>query len=161
MSVAHDIFAETNPGFCACALVSFVGSFVTVNEMGPEIPVAYLALPIALSEDLKDSFEGTNKNTGLLEWLERSPQVHLGLKERVDGTMSIVAEAIRFSCFSHVLTVTDVARLNLGQRVLKKNLFKKTHEGITEMFKRAERLGYWFASAGSTKSIFDAMDLTV
>jgi hypothetical protein len=31
--------------------------------------------PIALSEDLAPSFDGCNKNTGLLVWLSRSPNV--------------------------------------------------------------------------------------
>lgn len=161
MSVAHDIFAETNPGFCTYVLVSFVTTFVTVNDNGPELPITYLALPIALSGDLRTSFDGTNKNTGLLEWLERSPQVQIGLAERVNNSLSIVTEAIRFGCFSHVLVVAEGARLRLGERRLKKSVVAALSEGVSQSLKRAERLGHWFATAGTTKTAFDMMGLTV
>jgi len=67
MKPAHDVFAETNPAFCAFALTEFVRAYVSVNPAGPEMPTIYLSLPVALSGDLAAAFGGTNKNTGLLE----------------------------------------------------------------------------------------------
>lgn len=159
--VAHDIFSETNPAFCACVLVYFTAAFVTVNKCGPELPVAYLSLPIALSGDLGVSFERTNRNTGLLEWLERNPNIQIELAERLNWSMDIVTDAIRFGCFSKVLAVTQGGRLSLGNRKIKKNAVKMLSEGPAQSFKHAERLGYWFAAAGSTKTVFDMMGLTV
>ncbi|MBK8257627.1 MAG: hypothetical protein IPK82_33775 [Polyangiaceae bacterium] len=161
MKAAHDIFAETNPAFCAYALVGFTAAFLSVNAGGPELPVAYLSLPIALSGDLAGAFSGTNKNTGLLEWLERSPQIQIGLAERMNRSLSIVTEAVRFGCFSRVLTVTDGARLLLGKRKAKKSATTALSDGPAQSLRRAERLGYWFAAAGSTKTVFDMMGLTV
>jgi len=161
MRFAHDVFSETNPAFCAYALVWFTAAFLTVNDHGPELPVAYLSLPVALSGDLGGSFGGSNKNTGLLEWLERSPQIQIGLGERVNGCLGIVTEAIRFGCFSRVLMVDDRARLRLGQRKAKKSALNTLSEASAHSLKRAERLGYWFAAAGSTKTVFDMMGVTV
>lgn len=161
MTVAHDVFSETNPAFCACALVGFTAAFTTVNENGPELPIAYLALPVALSGDLVASFDGTNRNTGLLEWLERSPQVQIELPQRVNGSLSVVTEAIRFGCFSRALVVDERARLRLGERRIKKRVVSSLNAGPAQSFKHAERLGYWFAAAGSTKTVFDMMGLTV
>lgn len=161
MSVSHDVFSEMNPAFCAYALISFAEAFIAVNEHGPEIPVVYLSLPVALSGDLGDCFSGTNKNTGLLEWLERNPQVQIGLAERLNRSMPIVTEAIRFGCFSRVLMIDDLARLRLGQRKTKKSAVKALSEAPSQALLRAGRLGYWFAAAGSTKTIFDMMGLTV
>ncbi len=79
MNLAHDIYSETNPAFCAHALVAFTTAFLSVNDKGPEIPAVYLALPVAMAGDLSRTFYGTNKNTGLLEWLERHPQVQIGI----------------------------------------------------------------------------------
>lgn len=59
MTLAHDLYAETNPAFCTYALAEFLKAFVEIDENGPELPLAYLALPLALSEDLAGSFEGT------------------------------------------------------------------------------------------------------
>jgi Family of unknown function (DUF6521) len=161
VSVAHDIFSETNPAFCAYALAGFTAAFATLNNLGPELAVAYLALPVALSGDLGGAFDKTNKNTGLLEWLERSPQIQIGLSERVNGSLSIVTEAIRFGCFTGVLALDQGARLRLGERKIKKSAVKAITEGTAQSLKRAERIGYWFAAAGSTKTIFDMMGFTV
>src|SRR5213083_649403 len=105
MSVAHDIYSETNPAYCAHALVAFTTAFLSVNNDGPEVPATYLALPVALAGDLGSAFDGTNKNTGLLEWLNRRPQVQIGLADLVNMSMDIVTEAIRFGCFSRILVV--------------------------------------------------------
>src|SRR5689334_15373976 len=98
MNVAHDVFSETNPAFCSYALAAFTAAYQSFGNEGPEVPTAYLALPLALSGDLAGTFRGTNKNTGLLEWLERSPRVQVRLTARVNASMNIVTEAIRFGC---------------------------------------------------------------
>ncbi len=161
MIVAHDVYSETNPAFCAYAIVTFTAAFITVSNHGPELPVVYLSVPVALSGDLGHSFEGTNKNTGLLEWLERNPCIQIGLADRLNGSMSLVTEAIRFGCFSRVLAVNKGARLILGERKIKKTAVKGLCEETAQMLQHAERLGYWFAAAGSTKTAFCMMGFTV
>ena len=159
MKVAHDVYAETNPAFCASALVEFTKAYSSVRSEGPEVPTAYLALPVALSGELAGAFGGTNKNTGLLEWLERSPQVQVGLAERVNASVDIVTDAIRFGCFTRVLL--EVAQLRLGDKKLKASAFSALGAQPAQAIKRAGRLGYWFATAGSTRTVFDIMGLTV
>jgi hypothetical protein len=161
MKVAHDIYAETNPAFCAYALAAFTTAFLSVNDNGPEVPAAYLALPVALAGDLGPAFDGTNKNTGLLEWLDRQPQVQIGLANLINTSMDIVTEAIRFGCFSRVLVVNPGARLGLGTQKVKKRAVAALNQEPAQSIKRAERLGFWFASAGSTRTVFDIMGLTV
>lgn len=161
MSVAHDIYAETNPAFVACALIAYTRAFSSITLEGPEVPTAYLALPVALSGELGQAFSATNKNTGLLEWLERRPEVRVGLAERINASMFIVTEAIRFGCFTRVLRLREDARLALGERNLKKRYLAGLSQEPSEVIKRAERLGYWFAAAGSTRNIFDIIGLTV
>ncbi len=161
MRVAHDIFAETNPAFYAYALVSFVAAHLTVNDQGPDLPVVYISLPIALSGEFSDTFDGTNKNTGLLEWLGRSPQVQIGLAERVNASMGLITDAVRFGCFLRVLSLSANARLLLGDQKVKRSVVSTLSNETAQSLKRAERLGYWFASAGSTKTAFDIMGLAL
>jgi hypothetical protein len=161
MTVSHDVFSETNPAFCTYALVAFTTAYLSVNQEGPEAPLVYLALPLALSGDFTDAFRGTNKNTGLLEWLERNPHVQLGLAIRVNATMDIVTEAIRFACFTLVVDLNKSARLRLGPGRLKKSATSKLSEETARAIKHAERLGYWFAMTGSTRAVFDTMGMTV
>jgi hypothetical protein len=161
MKLAHDIFSETNPAFVAYAIVHFIGAYLSVTNSGPEIPKVYLALPIALSGELRLTFDKTNKNTGLFEWLERNPQVRIGLSERVNASMDIVTEAIRFGCFTNILTFREDARINLGNQKLKKVAVASLSTESSQVLKRAERLGYWFGSTGSIQAIFNMMELTV
>jgi hypothetical protein len=161
MTFAHDIYAETNPAFCACALVAFTKTFISINSNGPEVPIVYLSLPVALSGDLSNTFVGTNKNTGLLEWLERNPQVQIGLPNRLNASIRIVEEAIRFGCFARVLRFDQKARLSLGDVEIKTGIIDKLADEPSHVMKRAERLGYWFARAGSTRAAFEIMGLTL
>jgi len=160
MNSAHDIYSEVNPAFCSYVLTSFTTSYLSVKPEGLDLPIIYLALPIALSGDLGTTFQGTNKNTGLLEWLERSPQIQIALSRRVNSSIDIVSEALRFGCFTGILTLDKNACVKLGKTV-KKNIINTLSEEASQVAKRAERLGYWFASAGTTKTIFNTMGLTV
>jgi hypothetical protein len=45
MTTAHDIYSETNPAFCACALAAFTKTYLSIRANGPEVPIAYLSLP--------------------------------------------------------------------------------------------------------------------
>ncbi len=95
----HDIYSETNPAFCAHALVAFTTAFLSVNDKGPEVPAAYLALPIALAGISAVPLTGPTRTPACSEWLERRPQVQIGLANLVNESMDIVTEAIRFGCF--------------------------------------------------------------
>lgn len=161
MKTTYDVFAETNPAFCAYALTRFTEAFESLNAEGPELPLSYLALPIALSGDLSRAFDGTNRNTGLLEWLTRSPGVQIELAARVNGSMGIVTEAIRFSCFMRVITIDTTGRLKSGPKRLKKSALNGLSEGPVASIKNSERLGYWFAMAGSARTTFDMMGLAL
>lgn len=161
MTLAHDLYAETNPAFCTYVLAEFLKSFAEVDETGAELPLVYLALSIALSEDLADSFEGTNKKTGLLQWLERTPQMAVGLTERVNASLEIVTPAVRYGCFTSVLVLGPDGRLNLGGTTLKTTAITKLDEISARAIRRAGRLGTWFATAGSTRNIFGILGLTV
>jgi hypothetical protein len=161
MTVAHDVFAETNPAYCASALAAFTVAYVSLNKVGPELLACYIALPVALSGDLAVTFNGTNRNTGLLEWLTRSPQVQIGLAERINASMSIVTEAVRFGCFARVLVLGEDGRVHPGTKKVKKSALDKLNDVPAQTIKHAERLGYWFAMAGSTRTTFDMMGLTV
>ncbi len=161
MTLAHDLYAETNPAFCTFALAAFLNTFTEINNAGPDLPLIYLALPLALSEDLAGSFEGTNKKTGLLEWLERTPQMSVSLSERVNSSLDIITPALRYGCFSNVLALGVDGRIKLGAQKVKPTTIAKLDPISARSIRRAARLGYWFAMAGSTRNIFGILGLTV
>ncbi|WP_409319693.1 three component ABC system middle component [Pseudomonas putida] len=159
MVIAHDIYAETNPGYCAALLATFVESYRSRNDVSPDISLCYAALPLALSGDLSSSFDRTDRRTGLLEWLRRSPAIQIRLADRVNGSLDIVTEAIRFACFSRLLTLNTEGRLVAGGSPLPKQFAKQFSEETQTIFKNIDRLGCWLALAGSTRTAFDMMGL--
>ncbi|WP_415757660.1 three component ABC system middle component [Pseudomonas sp. LT1P18] len=159
MPIAHDIFAETNPAYCAALLTQFVGAYCSRTDAGPDITLCYAALPLALSGDLASTFNRTDRRTGLLEWLHRCPVIQIRLADRVNGSLDIVTEAIRFACFSHMLMINSEGRLVLGASTLRKDLTKQLSEDTRQIFKNIDRLGCWLALAGSTRTVFDMMGL--
>lgn len=161
MILTHDVYSESNPAYCTYVLGAFVSSFITLKPQGPELITAYLSIPLALSGELEKSFEGTNKNTGLMEWIERSPFVKIGLTSRLNGSFDIVTEAVRLACFSGAVILDSQSRLQLGSRKLNQSAQRRLVMSSRNALRRAERLGYWFAAAGSSRMIFEAMGLSV
>lgn len=161
MTLAHDVYSETNPAYGVFLLTTFIGAYAVTKGHGPDLPAAYLVLPVALSGDLDASFEGTNKRTGLAMWLQRRPEVQVGLADRINRTLDVVTEAIRFGAFTGAIAVGTDGKMILGPDKPKASATKALGYEPAQALKRAERLGYWFADAGSTRVVFDTMGLTV
>jgi hypothetical protein len=161
LSLTHDVYSETNPAFCAYVIAAFVTAFSSTRSEGPELVSTYVSIPIALSGELESAFEGTNRNTGLIEWLERSPAVQIGLTSRINESLSIVTEGVRFACFAGVISLDASSRLRLGSNKLKEGPQKVLSVQPKNAIKRATRLGYWFAAEGSSRSTFESLGLTV
>lgn len=159
MPIAHDIFAETNPAYCASLLAAFVRGYRSPNNASPDITLCYAALPLGLSGDLASTFGGTDRRTGLLEWLRRSPVIQIRLASRINGSLDIVTEAIRFACFSNLLAIDADGRVIPGVAPLPKQLKMQLSTDTQQNFKNIERLGCWLAMAGSTRTVFDMMGL--
>lgn len=158
MTAAHDIHAETNPAFCAAVLAQFCEAYYQHQQRESALVTTYLVLPITLSEDLATTFEGCIKSTGLLVWLERSPRVLPDLSKRVNATLGVTTEAIRFGCITGLLclkTEGEIASMNM-------KVPKVVIDGVAgAAFKRARLLGRWFAGAGSARAVMEAMGVSV
>lgn len=159
--IAHDLYAETNPGWVTYVLTSFLRGFVEAKPGGADLPVAYLGVPICLSGDLASTFERTNKKTGLREWVERSPQIQIDLADRLNASLAIVTDAVRLGCFTKAVILDKHSRLKPGALHLKDNLAKGLSLDLSGPVKRADRLGYWLGTAGSTKTAFDILGLSL
>lgn len=156
MTLAHDLYAETNPALCAYILAKFCAGHQKKSGTAAELAVCYLTLPIVLSDDLSETFAHTNGATGLSTWLDRNPQVRVGLAERVNLTLQFTTEAVRFGCLSNLL------RLDAGGRILCGSLRarKSSFSAIGQAESKAERLGQWFDSAGSSRAVMSSFGVT-
>jgi hypothetical protein len=83
-----------------------------------------------------------------------------GLADRLNATMDVVTNAVRFACFTQAIALGERAHLSLGASKLKRVDAKLLSEEPLQTIKHAERLGYWFGMAGSTRTVFEIMGLT-
>lgn len=158
MNRAHDIYAETNPAYCAAVLAQFCASHnehqIGHSKRWGSPPV----LPIVLSEDLAETFDKCVKSTGLLVWLDRSPRIRVGLSGRVNATLPVSTEAIRFGCIAGLLRLEGEGTIASSHRKLP----AAVSSGVAgPALKRARLLGSWFAEAGSARAVMEAMGVSV
>ncbi|MNZ65620.1 hypothetical protein D3C78_838170 [compost metagenome] len=123
--------------------------------------LCYTALPLALSGDLEHTFNSTNKATGLLEWLQRHPEIQIELSTRINTSMEIVTEAIQYGCFAQLLTLSKQGQLQSGTRTTNKAAINRLSMENQAVFKQARLLGAWLASAGTARTTLNMMGLTV
>ncbi|MDO5703808.1 MAG: DUF6521 family protein [Paracoccus sp. (in: a-proteobacteria)] len=160
MIVAYDLFAETNPAFGAYGLLGFCRKFIAAGGRQPNFALSYIALPIALSDDLDSSFEETTALTGLLSWLNRYPDVRVDLGARLEASKNIVSAALRFALSAGALVFEPDGTLSLGARKPVQAPADNLPQNAKRVLKRAERLGTWMGKAGSTATIFSAFGVT-
>ncbi|CAJ1777856.1 hypothetical protein HLBENOHH_00418 [Aeromonas dhakensis] len=161
MKLAYDLFAETNPAYCSYVLNTFVSAYENVKATGPEIVLGYCALPLALSGDLIHTFNGTNKSTGLLVWLQRHPEIKVELSERINSSLGIFTETLKYGSFSKLLIVTEDGLLKTGSEKTNKMAIKRLTQDSQVAFNNARLLGTWFATTGTARTALNMMGLTV
>ncbi|TAL98748.1 MAG: hypothetical protein EPN73_02215 [Paraburkholderia sp.] len=158
MPLAYDIYAETNPAFCAAVIAEFCAAHSKAIGMPPSLIVVYPVLPIAMSEDLASSFEHTSHATGLMSWLHRSPLIREDLAKRINRTLQITTTAVRFGCHIELLRLDNEGMLSAN---LKRVPAYDKASAVSAIGSRARLLGRWMAAAGSARVIMEGFGVTV
>lgn len=156
-AVSIDTFAATNPAFCSIILYSFAEGFATTNSGETPFPLILLPVPLVLTREIADSFEGTNAKTGLLSWVTRSPEITVGLRDKLRDTADISKQAFLFGSRYGLLSLSEAGRVTVNPDRLAKKPPVTGNAYVTEALKLARRLGGWVGSAGSTQTIFVAL----
>lgn len=160
MNIAYDLFAETNPAFVTFCLAGFCKKYEAASGKAPELALVYLALPLALSEDLENSFEKTAATTGLLSWINRYPDIRLELGARLDASKDIVSAAVRLGLSGKALSLSPNGMIGLGAQRLPAKPVSELPANSKRAIKRAERLGTWMGKTGSAGTIFSAFGVS-
>lgn len=161
MTIAHDLYAETNPAFGAYAAIAFCREYLSASAKNPSIALFYLALPIAMSRDTEASFLGTNIRTGFLAWLNRHPEVRLNLGARLDASLRLVSASMKLGLMANALVLVEGGTVGLGPEPPVNASVARLPAEPKKVIRRAERLGGWMGEAGSAGSIFSAFGVTL
>lgn len=160
MISSRDVFAETNPAFFCAVFSQFCAAYKQEQPLQrpPTMPLLYLIVPLAISEDLGTTFDGCNKDTGLPLWLNRNPKITIGLAKKVNSTLELTTAAVRFGCLAGLLRITLDGDLDS----VKKTLPAAVSGGVASAaLKRARLLGIWMATMGSPRAVLEALGVSV
>ena len=158
-SQSTDTFAYTNPAFCALMLRGFVEHYMKAEKRGVPLPLMLLPLPIALSGDLADTFDGTNSRTGLITWVGRHPEITLDLGRRIEALTPFSREALLFALSRRILDINDAGCVVLDESGMKKALRFPTSEPRGRVLLITRTLGRWVGEVRSTETVLACLGL--
>lgn len=164
--ISSDTYASTNPALCSLILWHFLKGYEEVNKKGCELPILFLPIPIVLSKNIRQTFQGTNSTTGLLTWLSREPQILINIAHRIESTSTLTREGIVFGSGNNIISLNYEGYFysdNKGivQKRLKTFIDLPAVEDLKEVFSLSKRLGNWCGQFDSTKIILNIMGLTL
>lgn len=159
MSTALDVYAMTNPALGSAVLWSFLKG-AERGDRGVALPLLFLPLPILLSSTLAASFEETSSRTGFFGWLDRHPEVTVGLAERIQRTEAMSRRALLFAARTTLLTA-DATGAFRPTGALSDTKLRRAGAAVRPLFPLAKRFGIWVGEVGSTRDVFYALGLTL
>lgn len=155
--VSIDIFAETNPGFCALVLFKYCEGYYKATNKGMPFPLILLPLPIILSNDLSETFENTQARTGFFRWIENNPEILLNLTSRIEDSFEFIKPAIEFGFYRNIFQIDNFGCLN----IILENINKNKKSELDYLYNYAERMGGWIGQVDSTKIIYNHLGIHV
>lgn len=159
MTIARDLFALTNPALGAALLWAFLNG-AEEDASGIEFPLMFLPLPILLSSSLSSSFNGTNSRTGFFEWIDRNPQLTVGLAERIERTALLSRRALLYAAQVRIITADAEGRFR-ASGTLREAALRRSGETVRPLFPLAKRLGRWVGEVNSTRDVLYSLGLTL
>jgi hypothetical protein len=156
MNETIDIIATTNPAYCSLVLRSFVRAYTdTAEGAEPEFPLAFFAVPAVLSGTISRTFAGTNSRTGLLNWINRSPEVRLELPSLLKRSVPLVRATLVFGLQTNVFTLTPEGRIHLSANRFQKEPKDPANVDLTRRHHSlAKSLGAWCGGVRSSSTVF-------
>ncbi|MGV3707350.1 MAG: three component ABC system middle component [Gemmatimonas sp.] len=158
MSTALDLYATTNPAF-GCALLASYLSGAEEAGQSLEFPLLFLPMPILLSS-LRGTLAHTNRKTGFYPWIERHPELSVGLAARVERMSAITRRSVLYGARIEVIAAGADGRFR-ASGALRETALARTGEAVRPLFPLARRLGLWIGEVGSTRDVLYALGLTV
>lgn len=157
-----DVFADTNPALGSLILHAFASAYSQRDGRGAEHPLVFLPLPLTLSQQYARTFASTNSTTGLYSWVERNPELPVGLADTVRAVAPFSREALCFGLRYGMLTLSNDARVlpTPGFRLTSAKRGRLDRE-VRAVLSLGSQFGAWAAEAGGARQVFYALGLSV
>ncbi len=149
LNLTTDIYAHTNPAFCAILFYEFTKHFCE-DQFGksaeiekPPFPIYFLVYPILYTRKGYYSFQGTNKKTGFFAWLERHPEMRVDFSIEVRAGKPYVRKSLLFAVSYKLLKTDGWYYWPEENPPLKKISWKVKTDERGQMLSNARSLGSW------------------
>ena len=141
-----------NPAFCGDLLRRVIRNHNATAQFHFPYPLIFLVLPIVLHRQTRQKISPTTREQ-LHVWLQSNQIVRVGFAERAKRLVPITNEALNFLLQLNLVTVNNLAELNLNRNppAINEN---RGDEEIRDCQRKAEIVGRWFARAGSPANIY-------
>lgn len=158
---AIDIYAMTNPALCSLILWSYLDGYLKEDENGCELPLIYIPIPIILSRSLLTTFEGTNKKTGFIEWINRNPDLSPKAFQIIKNSKRLTIAGTHVAIKQNLITLTSSCRLAPARKSLPNQAQIKNNEELKNFLMLSGRLGAWIGQIRSAKIVLHCLGITL
>lgn len=152
-----DIYAATNPAFCALVLRAFCDGFVSRAHHGVDYPLIFLPIPILLSGNISTSIRHTNKNTGFINWIAKNPHVLINFHSRLKNTMEFSRRAVLFGIQHNLIWISEGIQILPSDVSLPRQLSWPVSDERGMILVYAKRLGLWLGTLDSVQTVLATM----
>jgi hypothetical protein len=143
-----------NPAFCGRLLYHSIKSHEETSGCSLPYALAFLPIPLVLHRATRSKISGHNQQ--LHVWVNKYPDIKIGLGDRARNTVPFTREALMFMIQLGHIRVGDQGALSTGHG-LKRN--SDSDAEIRNCLKAAEVVGKWLARAGQPSATFAMLGL--
>lgn len=147
-----------NPAFCGEVISRAVTAYAQLRTHGLGLPLAYLILPLTLSQRMREALP-RRADTTFVTWAGLNRVLLADLPDRVTALRPITREALLFIIQHRALRLSNDG-IAIGEEPLK--LGRKlaaTSDETSEIRSSATFLGRWFAQQAATSQIMQTMGI--
>lgn len=141
-----------NPAFCGEIIRRSIREYQKHSEEKFEFPLIYLILPITLHRGTRAHINPRSRSK-MHVWLQENQEVRIGFSERAKQLTPITNESIQFLLHQNALEIGSYGDV-IVPPYRRKRIDGYNSDEIADIFKKAEKVGKWFSSAGTTATIY-------
>lgn len=141
-----------NPAFCGEIIRRCIKKFYEVSEEKFDFALIYLILPIVLHRGTRDKISPYSRKQ-MHVWLQENQEVRINFNLRAQQLVPFTKEAVIFLMQTNSLVIQEDGKIVIPSY---KKMSTKDHSRteISDIFRKSEIIGRWFANAGTSTTIY-------
>jgi hypothetical protein len=141
-----------NPSFCSCLLWQAAVGHKSISQDPLPFELSFLVLPIVLHRATRDALPAAVR-TSLAVWINDNPLARSRVADRSRMLVKFTKEAMMFGGLHGLLQFqAGMITANPGWKKLIAADMKDSTDEVRSCMKRAEFVGKWLASSGSSST---------